>query len=139
MKRPAAFAAGPFSLGADCIPSLDRGHKRLDWPKLIGMNKAEQIEREFTSPGILRGGLLLLHSIDALDMVQHCRHESASILGIDAFKISANSIQPLMEDSVDFSSETRPVSSIDVWQEAELFLRSRQHKDLVFEIALDRS
>ena len=103
------------------------------------MNKADQIERGFTSRGMLRGGVLLLRPNDALDMVQNCRRESVSILGIDAFRISSNSTQPVMEDSVDFSRETRRASFLDVWHEAELFLHNRQNKDLFFEIVLDRS
>jgi hypothetical protein len=103
------------------------------------MNKADQIESGFTSRGVLRGGVLLLHPNDALDMVQNCRKESVSILGIDAFRISANSTQPVMEDSIDFSREPRPAPSINVWDEAELFLHNRQNKELFFEIVLDRS
>jgi hypothetical protein len=101
------------------------------------VNKADRIEREFTNRAILRGGLLLLQPSDAIDMVQRCRQESLAILGIDAFKITATATQPVIEDSIDFSGETRAVHSLNVWQEAEQFLRNRQNKGLVFEIVLD--
>jgi hypothetical protein len=103
------------------------------------MNKADQIEREFTSRGILRGGLLLLQPSDAIDMVHRCSEESVPVLGIDAFRIAATTTEPVIEDSIDFSSETRAVRSINAWQEAAQFLRNRQDKGLVFEIVLDRT
>src|SRR2546422_11581630 len=103
------------------------------------MNKAEQLESEFAMKGTLRGGLLLLPPTDAIDLINRSRQEGVPVLGIDGFRITAATTQPVMEHSVDFSMEEDSDRTVDVWDEAELFVRKRQHQGLVFEIVLDSS
>ncbi|MGO4294326.1 hypothetical protein [Chitinophaga sp. RAB17] len=64
------------------------------------MNKAERIFIEST---LERGGIHLYSKENAIAFVLACREEKIRLLGIDGFWLTANSIQPSMEDSVDFS------------------------------------
>ena len=92
----------------------------------------KSIERRFAARGVLRGGLLLLRARDALDMVRRCREEGIEVLALDSFKLTEQTTQPLMEQSVDLSTpDTR-----DAWAKAEAFLDARADADLHFEVVI---
>jgi hypothetical protein len=92
----------------------------------------EPIEQEFAAKGVIRGGELLLKPKDALDMVRRCHEEDIEVLGLDGFKVTEQTIQPVMEQSIDLSF---PRSS-DSWRRAESFLATRLDSDLYFEVAI---
>jgi hypothetical protein len=93
----------------------------------------EPIEQEFSCKGVLRGGLLLLKAKDALDMVRRCRELGIEVLGIDGFRITERTTQPLMEESIDLS---RLGGGINTWAQAESFLGSRVDTNLFFEVVI---
>ena len=102
--------------------------------------KAEQIEAEFRDKGIVRGGLLLLPTKAAIELVHRCRKENLNILGIEGFIIEENVTQPLIEHSIDFTNELnlkRQLTSGDSYKIAEDFLKIRIDNDLFFEIVID--
>jgi hypothetical protein len=96
-----------------------------------------KIEAEFASRAIVRGGLYLLRPLNAVQFVHRCREESIEILGIDGFKITETTTQPLMEQSVDFSSSNSlsPVGT-NTWDQAIAFLIERKELDLFFEVVI---
>lgn len=93
------------------------------------------IEQEFMSRGIVRGGELLLSPQDALDMVSRCRELRVRLLGIDGFRVTPTSTQPLLEESTDF---TRSHSIEDTWEEARAFLAQRAASGLLFEVVTEQ-
>lgn len=95
----------------------------------------EELEREFESRGIRRGGILLLAPTDALDLVPSARNARIRILGIDGFRLLGSAIQPDQEHSVDYTRGPSEVN--DPWTAAEMFLRSRMSVDRIFELTLE--
>ncbi|MCL6600923.1 MAG: hypothetical protein K6T81_19635 [Alicyclobacillus macrosporangiidus] len=95
----------------------------------------DEIELELSKRGIKRGGTYLLSPSDALDVVKRCRELNIRILGIDAFKLTDHTTQPVLEHSVDFSltQDTGKGS----WFEAETFIKERFHLGLMFEIVCE--
>ncbi len=94
----------------------------------------EPIEQEFAAQGVIRGGELLLKPKDALDMVRRCGEEGIEVLGLDGFKLTEQTIQTVMEQSIDVSF---PRSS-DSWRKVESFLAARLDSDLYFEVVIGR-
>jgi hypothetical protein len=93
----------------------------------------EPIEQEFLSNGVLRDGLLLLSSKDALAMVRRCRELGIKVLGIDGFRLTEQTIQPVMEESIDTS---KACNKLDTWIRAEAFLIAHVNTDLFFEVVV---
>ena len=93
----------------------------------------EPLEQEFCSKGVLRGGILLLKATDALEMVRRCRELGVEVLGIDGFRITDQTTQPLMEESIDLS---KPGGAHDGWTLAEAFLGRRADTDIFFEVVI---
>jgi len=93
----------------------------------------EPIEQEFASKGVLRGAALKLLARDAMDMVRRCREEGIEVLGLDAFRLTEKTTQPLMEQSIDL---TAPGEG-DCWVRAETFLAARTDSELYFEVVID--
>lgn len=98
-------------------------------------SSAEQLEREFAARGTRRGGLLLLESTSALDLIARARDEMVTVLGIDGFSLTPNGTQPHSEHSLDLSGARN--KSVDSWSLAENFIRERQDSPLHFEIVLE--
>jgi hypothetical protein len=93
----------------------------------------EEIESAFLERGIMRGGILFLRATDAVALTEVARQKGIRILGVDGFRLGSNSTQPLLEHSVDFSSEPQETDS---WTRTADFIR-RQPTDLFFEVVLD--
>ncbi len=96
------------------------------------MPKGEEVASAFQERGVVRGGILFLRAGDAVALTEAARQRGVRVLGIDAFRLGADVTQPLMEHSVDFSSESR---GTDLWTRASDFIR-RQPTDLFFEVVL---
>ncbi len=99
------------------------------------MNK---VELKFKNKiAIDRGKYFLFFKKDALDFVQECKNENIVILGIDSFyKIDEETIQPTMENSVDFSSAYYVHKTGDIYSEAIEFLQTKD-EELFFEIVCE--
>jgi hypothetical protein len=52
------------------------------------------IEKEFGNRAIIRGGIYLFQQSDAIDVINKCKEQRLTILGVDSFKITRNSTQP---------------------------------------------
>jgi hypothetical protein len=82
--------------------------------------------------GVVRGGILFLRADDAVGLTDAARQKGIRVLGVDAFRLSDDATEPLMQHSVDFSSESR---ESDLWTKASDFIRS-QPTDRFFEVVL---
>ncbi len=91
------------------------------------------IEQEFVAKGVLRGGALMLQAQHALELVRSCRERGIRVLGIDAFRLTETTTQPVMEQSTDYSWP----NDKDAWSRAESFLTERIDSGLCFEVAVD--
>jgi hypothetical protein len=91
-------------------------------------------ERNFIDRGKAkeRNGIILISKFDALDLVRQCKQDSIEILGIDGFYLKGDSIQPSLENSIDFSSGSQ-VSDTDVYNQSLDFISKREN-ELFFEI-----
>ncbi len=93
------------------------------------MNKIELIFKDRIA--IDRGTYFLFTKNDSIDFINECRIKSVTILGIDGFyKIDKNTIQPSLENSIDFSNLSQ---SINKYNAALEFITTREDK-LYFEI-----
>ena len=96
------------------------------------MTPEKEIELAFRGRGVVRGGILFLCANDAVALTEAARQTGVRVLGIDAFRLSDDVTEPLMQHSVDFSSESQKP---DLWTKASEFIR-RQPTDLFFEVVL---
>jgi hypothetical protein len=96
------------------------------------MTPEKEIELAFRGRGVVRGGILFLRADDAVGLTEAARQRGVRVLGVDAFRLSDDATQPLMQHSVDFSSESR---ESDLWTKASDFIRC-QPADLFFEVVL---
>jgi hypothetical protein len=94
----------------------------------------KELESEFESRGVRRGGILLLEPPDALELVARAPAAHIRILGIDGFRLGPDWIQPDQDHSVDFTREPNDVP--DTWTAAEACLRNRADVDRMFELTL---
>lgn len=92
------------------------------------------VEKEFNGKAIVRGGIHLFSWRDALDLIKCCHLCQRKILGIDSFRITEHTIQPVLEHSVDFSIKGKSEGN---WLEAENFIKERVEEELVFEIVYE--
>jgi hypothetical protein len=96
------------------------------------MNKVEQKFKDRAA--INRKSYFLFAKNDAIDFVNECRKEKIYILGIDGFyRIDDTTIQPSLDNSIDFSSLLQSAKVIDIYSIAIDFLRNR-NGELFFEI-----
>lgn len=83
---------------------------------------------ELTKRAMHRPGIDLYSVEDAILLVRLCQQASIQILGIDAFKIYGDKIQPIMENSVDLSEDD------DSYNSAIKFLTDRYNLSFMYEI-----
>jgi hypothetical protein len=96
------------------------------------LNKIEQL---FAAKAIIRPGTFLLKPIDAIDFVSECQKQEINILGVDAFYLIEEKIQPSLMHSVDFTSLRRHESDINVYDAAQKLIEAAN--DMYFEIVID--
>lgn len=94
------------------------------------MNKVTQI---FAERALERGGLYLYSRNDAMECILACQVEKVRLLGIDGFILTADTTQPSINDSVDFSSS---LFEGDIYEYALAFLEKRP-ETLYFEIVFE--
>jgi hypothetical protein len=81
---------------------------------------------------IIRGNLMFFYPNEAILFINKCKSQNRKILGIDAFKITETSTQPVSEHSIDFSFK-----EADNWSESIKFIEERAKLGLVFEVIFD--
>ena len=91
-----------------------------------------KITEEFSYMGIVRGKTPVFRAPEAMKIVQLCYEREIEILGIDSFIITDKTTQPMMENSVDYTTtgKIEPNS----WEEAQQFLKRLSDRDFYFEI-----
>ena len=100
------------------------------------MSTAQDIEAEFR-PKSKRGyGIIMLSADDACAMIRRAQREKVRVLGIDAFLIRGETVQPFMEHSNDYS--TRGYYLDSDWDDAVAFIGSKMPLGFVFEVVLDK-
>jgi hypothetical protein len=76
-------------------------NKKSLFTKEMSMNI---IESFLLNTAILRNGIHLLSKKDTIDFINLCSKEGICILGIDCFLLGVDWIQPIMDNSIDYSS-----------------------------------
>lgn len=92
----------------------------------------EFIDKELYEKAILRGNLIFFHPNEAILLIKKCEDQNRRILGIDAFRITENTTQPVSEHSIDFSG-----INDGNWKSSIKFIEERATIGLVFEIVID--
>jgi hypothetical protein len=96
------------------------------------LNKIEQL---FAAKAIIRPGTFLLKPIDAIEFLTECQKQEINILGVDAFYLVEEKVQPSLMHSVDFTSSRRREMDINVYDEVRKLIEAAN--DMYFEIIID--
>ena len=91
----------------------------------------KDIDYKFKDRVIIHSGIALFTKSDAIDFINECEIRHIEILGIDAFYLSTDTIEPSMDNSIDFSSSE--ASNFHDYSLAKKFLQSRSDS-LFFEV-----
>ena len=91
-----------------------------------------EVELQYLKYARVWGKTLLFTREKALDLVTDLEHRSMPILGIDVFRIVGDSIQPVLELGVDFSS-VKCVCE-DTWESSRALLSGNFEEVFLFEI-----
>jgi len=79
----------------------------------------------------------MLYPQDALRMIQRCQELTVPVLGIDAFRLRSDGIQPVSEQSIDFTSSSNlTMPRAEIWTAARDFVQQRLQSGLVFEVVI---
>src|SRR5574338_554036 len=97
------------------------------------MKSGAELEGAFQARGIVRGGTLLLRANDAVQLLLAAQAERVRVLGVDAFRITPETTQPVMEHSLDVISSTL---ADEPWRTVADFVL-QQPDDLYFEVVLE--
>ena len=92
-----------------------------------------RIEKLLENKAIKRSGILLFSKENALLFIEACKESKIQILGIDAFYLFGECIQPSLDNSVDFSSSGYTLKTENIYSDAIIFLREKDEK-MFFEI-----
>ena len=88
-----------------------------------------RIEEKYNNIVIRRGNMWLFFNKDAKEVVADCREWNIAIKGIDAFLLSGKGIQPSMEHSLWFKTESERNYS-----QALEFLSKPENEEFLYEI-----
>ncbi len=94
-----------------------------------------KLSDEFAAQGRKRAGVLFLQPKVALALVRAARERGVRVLGIDGFKLTETTVQPVMEESIDLSADPRDWDRS--WALAEDFLARRMSTGLYFEVVIE--
>ncbi|RTL57325.1 MAG: hypothetical protein EKK37_14860 [Sphingobacteriales bacterium] len=94
--------------------------------------KLNKIEKQYLDKAIIRGGLFLLDADSAIKFIGACQVHNIVILGVDAFLLFDNKTQPVMDYSIDFTSNNYSNSAFNRYNDSIILIEKR--KDLYFEI-----
>ncbi|MDD2401323.1 MAG: hypothetical protein PHD60_03735 [Clostridia bacterium] len=91
------------------------------------------LEDEFSNVAIMHLDMNMYYPKDALLLIRRCKELNKKILGIDAFIVDGEKIQPSLEHSIDFSIK-KSQNEYGFWEEAENFIKQITNDKYVFEI-----
>ena len=91
----------------------------------------KDIESEFVDVSVVHLNMRMYYPKDAIRFINRCKELNKRVLGIDAFIVKGEAIQPSMENSVDYSILNDKKGH---WNEAEEFVKNYINKEYVFEI-----
>ena len=98
---------------------------------------------KFKNKIIKRNKLELFTKEDALSFINECEKNSIVIFGIDGFYLTEKTIQPSMENSLDFGNLPLNVEELvthkGIYYIAETFLNNTKDEKLYFEIVYDEN
>jgi len=92
-----------------------------------------RIEQLFAARAIIRPGTFLLKANDAIDFLNECQKQEIRILGVDAFYLTHEKIQPSLMHSVDFTTLHRHEINMSNYGDARKIIEAA--KEMYFEIA----
>lgn len=99
------------------------------------MHMYNEVERRFAHRSVGTGKTIVLASPVAIEMIEACSDAGFRILGLDAFRKVGERIQPIIEESVDFTTQYR--KETDSWGEARAFIEKRIERCFYFEVVCD--
>jgi hypothetical protein len=89
------------------------------------------LKRKFCADGKQIGGVFVLPCNIAIEAIKYSRAKGVPILGVDGFILKGDSIQPIMEHSIDLSYV------IYGYEKAIEFLKERKESGLFFEVTVN--
>ena len=98
----------------------------------MALNKIEQL---FAARAIIRPGTFLLKPIDAIEFLNECQKQQIRILGVDAFYLIEEKIQPSLLHSADFTLSRRHEINKNACDEARKIIEAGN--GMYFEIIID--
>jgi hypothetical protein len=106
---------------------------RRNYHKSLYTQVMNKVEKRFRSKAIIKGGIMLLSKPDALLFLNECKVSGIQIIGIDAFYLIGENIQPSLDNSADFSFSEFQRTPDDAFSEVMNFLTEKSD-ELYFEI-----
>lgn len=99
---------------------------------------ADDLEREFSPLGKVRGKTLYLRPRETSALVEQAKANGLRVWGLDVAELSDHSTQPVIEKSLNLSArdDLDAASACDV---ALAFLREHASEDLYCEVVLEQS
>lgn len=94
------------------------------------------VETEFLNKARIWGNTLLFSKDNAILFIEALKEKKINILGIDIFRKVGESIQPILDDSIDYSSSQTENSS-NIWEEAIKYIQHKHQEDLIYEIVCE--
>lgn len=99
----------------------------------------KKIEKIFKNKAIDLNGIFAFCSSDAIELIYEAKKQGIPLLGIDAFWIGQDSLQPSMEHSYDYSSEDSEIEPEGAHDHAITLIKNFRKYGLFFEITLDEN
>ena len=97
--------------------------------------KAERLEAEFRPRAVAySGGMLLLRSADAIDLVRRAADEGVPILRVNCLIVSPGRMEEPVDQIADFSASV--AQGHGCWEDAERHIAARTPGPYVFELTL---
>ena len=76
---------------------------------------------------------MFLSAPDALDFIEAARQEHQPVFGVDAFRLTDTTTEPLIDHMLDLSGQPVPA---DTWSEARQFVEERSSCGFMFEVVV---
>ena len=98
------------------------------------MSKALYLADEFRPRATIRGGTAMYKADDAIALVEEAHRRRIIVLGIDTFRLTEKTTEPMMNHILDMS--TRGFFADDDWDQCIQFIQKRASAGFHYEIVL---
>ena len=98
------------------------------------MSKALYLADEFRRRATIRGGIAMYKADDAIALVEEAHRRRIVVLGIDTFRLTEKTTEPIMDYILDLS--TRGFFAHDDWDQTIQFIQERSRGGFYFEVVL---